>query len=92
MIGFVDDTYNSCNDFDNEVSPETLTERAQDEAQLWSDLLSSTGGALEGRKCKFHLVSFDFAMNGAPVMINPPRDALCQSRITSQEQLKTLSP
>jgi hypothetical protein len=50
MIGFVDDSNACVNDFTNHVqSPDLLLEPATADAQLWIDLLSSSGGASESR-------------------------------------------
>ncbi|KAG7374485.1 hypothetical protein IV203_013580 [Nitzschia inconspicua] len=38
------------------------------DAQLWNDLLDSSGGALEVRKCMFHLAHYQFTPRGAPVL------------------------
>jgi hypothetical protein len=55
IIGFVDDSYACVNDFTNPIqSPDLLLERATADAQLWNDLLSSSGGALEIAKCVYH--------------------------------------
>jgi hypothetical protein len=50
MIGFVDHSYACVNDFTNPFqSPDLLLQRATADAQLWNDLLSSSGGASESR-------------------------------------------
>ena len=74
MLGFVDDTYSCVNDPENKLGLTALLARAQADAQLWSDLLGATGGALEAPKCKFHAVSFTFSKSGAPVMQEPSQD------------------
>ncbi|KAG7358422.1 reverse transcriptase RNA-dependent DNA polymerase [Nitzschia inconspicua] len=69
MVGFVDDSANCINDFTNSFQEvETLLHKAQQDAQLWNDLLDSSGGALEVRKCMFHLAHYQFTPRGAPVL------------------------
>ena len=71
MVGFVDDSTGTCNDFQpqNQVSLDELFRRMEADAQLWSDLLYSTGGRLELQKCSFHLLHFEFLPNGRPVPV-----------------------
>jgi hypothetical protein len=70
MIGFVDDTYGSVNDFSRTPaqSPTELISMAQIDSQLWSDLLHRSGGALELAKSKYHTISYLFTPSGAPVL------------------------
>ncbi|KAG7359838.1 hypothetical protein IV203_034936 [Nitzschia inconspicua] len=69
MVGFVDDSANCINDFTNPSQEvETLLHKAQQDAQLWNDLLDSSRGALEVRKCMFHLAHYQFTPRGAPVL------------------------
>lgn len=72
MIGFVDDTYSAVNMFDEKKDRiEEILKKAQFDAQLWSDLLNSSGGALELPKVKFHVIHFGFDNTGKPVMLEP---------------------
>ncbi|KAG7367961.1 hypothetical protein IV203_030704 [Nitzschia inconspicua] len=69
MVGFVDDSANCINDFTNSFQEvETLIHKAQQDPQLWNDLLDSSGGALEVRKCMFYLAHYQFTPRGAPVL------------------------
>ncbi|KAG7361856.1 reverse transcriptase RNA-dependent DNA polymerase [Nitzschia inconspicua] len=69
MVGFVDDSANCINDFTNPSQEvENLLHKAQQDAQLWNDLLDSSGGALEVRKCMFHLAHYQFTPRGAPIL------------------------
>jgi hypothetical protein len=70
MIGFVDDTYGSVNDFSRTPapSPTELVSMAQKDSQLWSDLLHRSGGALELAKSKYHTISYLFMPSGAPAL------------------------
>jgi len=43
--------------------------KVQFDAQLWSDLLNSSGGALELPKVTFHLIHFGFDKTGNSVML-----------------------
>jgi len=69
MVGFVDDSTGTCNDFQQkgECSLETPAERMQHDAQLWNDLLFCSGGRLELGKCSFHVLHFQFKADGTPV-------------------------
>jgi hypothetical protein len=70
MVGFVDDTYGSVNDFSRTPPPSSteLVSNAQHDSQLWSDLLHRSGGALELTKSKYHTVSYLFTPSRAPVL------------------------
>ena len=67
MIGVVDDTYSAVNMFDEK----SFLKKAQFDAQLWSNLLNSSGDALELPKVKFHVIHFGFDKTGKPVMLEP---------------------
>jgi hypothetical protein len=89
MIGFVDDSYACVNDFTNPIqSPDLLLERATADAQLWNDLLSSSGGALEIPKCVYQA--------GCPVLQPSPVDKpplqIHEARATSPHSFQCLSP
>ena len=67
MIGFVDDSSLSVNDF---LSPEpasidVLLKKMQYDGQLWNDLLWCSGGMLELPKCSYHYLYFDFLPDGS---------------------------
>ena len=66
MIGFVDDTSGSVNDFlrDSQAPPEHYIEKAQSDAQRWNDLLSLSGGALNVEKCSYHFLYYTFNVDG----------------------------
>ena len=67
MVGFVDDTSCSVNLFHSNSPPtvSTLLDLMEQDAQLWNNFLWSTGGALEPKKCSYHVVSWEFN-NGIP--------------------------
>ena len=66
MVGFVDDNANSVNDFLAKTipSPEVLVAMAQQDRQLWHDLLWRSGQALELKKCLFYHYRFDYKPDG----------------------------
>ena len=68
--GFVDDSNEQVNEFDSnkQPSPTKLIRRMQHDAQLWNDLLWSSGGALELSKCSYHLLHWNFSLSGAPLL------------------------
>jgi len=70
MIGYVDDCTGQVNEFlsDQQPHPNILIDRMQHDAQLWSDLLWASGGALELPKCTYHVVNWQFTAAGAPIL------------------------
>jgi hypothetical protein len=40
----------------------------QSDAQLWNDLLWTSGGALELPKCTYHVINYAFTLDGAPIL------------------------
>ena len=68
MVGFVDDTSGSVNDFDlpRQASMEHYINRAQSDAQRWHDILRTSGGALKTTKCSYHFLYFSFTVDGTP--------------------------
>jgi hypothetical protein len=48
-------------------SPDLLLARGTADAQMWSDFLSSSGGALEFPKCAYRLTHYGFTDAGFPV-------------------------
>jgi hypothetical protein len=68
MVGFVDDSTGSCNDFtpNSQIPVDTLLQRMETDAQVWNNLLYCSGGKLELPKCSFHVLSFEFAPDGSP--------------------------
>ena len=67
IVGFVDDT--TCITAGDPSKPITdMLQRMQQDAQLWNDLLWSSGGALELPKCGYHLIYYTFNASGIPCM------------------------
>ena len=66
MIGFVDDTSGSVNDFLREqpATPDYYIAKAQEDAQRWNNLLSLSGGALNVEKCSYHFMHYTFNVDG----------------------------
>ena len=70
MIGFVDDTSGSTNNF-LLPEPAPLTHYANltiHDAQRWNDTLQLSGGVLEDSKCSYHFMYYEFTRNGHPVL------------------------
>ena len=67
MLGFVDDN-NISNTGEKHESIEDVIKRTQHDAQLWNDILKSTGGTLNLLKCFFQVITTTFTRNGAPVI------------------------
>jgi hypothetical protein len=65
--GFVDDTSQFANlPFGTRDLP-ALTQSLQSDAQIWEQLLSSSGGKLELSKCFYYVMSWKFTKEGDPV-------------------------
>ena len=62
MLSFVDD----CNLSNNGEKYETLKDilkRTQRDAQLWNDIIRSSGGALELTRCFMQVIYYEFTWN-----------------------------
>ncbi|KAI2503535.1 hypothetical protein MHU86_10917 [Fragilaria crotonensis] len=71
LVAFVDDCNGQANNFLAPGSDETLRDilvRTQKNAQLWNDLLHSSGGALELSKCSCQVLHWWFTQQGAPFL------------------------
>ena len=70
MIGFVDDTSGSTNDFllPKPAPLHHYTNLATQDAQWWNDTLQLSGGVLEDSKCSNHFMYYEFTRNGQPVL------------------------
>ena len=70
MIGFVDDTSGSANDFrrPSRAPPAHYISKAQEDAQRWNDVLALSGGALNPQKCSYHFMYYDFSIDGIPLL------------------------
>ena len=70
MIGFVDDTSSSTNDF-LLPKPAPLHHHANlatQDAQRWNNTLQLSGGALKDSKCSYHFMYYEFTRNSQPVL------------------------
>ena len=99
MVGFVDDSNGQTNLFQEPESARTaqnVISQMQQNAQVWSDLLAATGGALELSKCSFHVVRWHFTAQGSPVLMNESRAispvAVIDSMSGASSELQYLSP
>jgi hypothetical protein len=70
MLGFVDDTKHHVNDMmsPRAQSVETLVSMMAQDSQLWSDLLTASGAALELSKMYFYISSWKFEPSGKPFL------------------------
>jgi hypothetical protein len=66
MAGYVDD--NSVQVNCHPSQRHSLISKATHDAQLWSDILWSSGGILEHAKCSYHYLITDFDRQGAPIL------------------------
>ena len=72
IAGFVDDCNGQTNKFVDDGSTQTtnvILRQAQNNAQIWTDLLSASGGALEVSKCSCHVMQYKFTPQGAPSLV-----------------------
>ena len=96
LLSFVDDCYGSINSFDNnKVTIEELLRRAEFDSQLWSQLLNSTGGALEVPKIKYHVIQYQFKPSGKPTFKLPTdqhRIEIDANDGNGSQEMKSLDP
>ena len=95
MAGYVDDNSVQVNCHPNLRS--SLIFKATHDAQLWSDILWSSGGVLEHDKCSYHYLRTDFDPNGAPVFRagthgDPIQIKDAYANTTTLKQLSVYSP
>ena len=72
IAGFVDDCNGQTNKFEADGTTDTanmILTQAQENAQIWTELLSATGGALEVSKCSCHVIQYKFTPQGAPSIV-----------------------
>jgi hypothetical protein len=99
MVGFVDDSngqVNNFHDLESMTTWRTLRHKAIANATTWAHLLHATGGALELTKCSYHMLTWKFSMQGAPVLVNDDqllRELPVQDPLTERVQhLEYLTP
>jgi hypothetical protein len=88
MVGFVDDSTGTSNDFRPQTQSDTGTilKQMQHDAQAWNDLLWCTGGKLELPKCSFHTLHFAHSPDGSahPILTNSPNTIDIQDSLTNE--------
>ena len=94
MVGFVDDNNGQVNSFSEPRTQQSLPllhHQARQNATVWANLLSVTGGTLELSKCSYHVMNWNFSMTGAPVLqACPPEFRTLQVRDAITGQIQTL--
>ena len=96
MIGFVDDTSGSTNDF---LLPEPAplhhyANLATHDPQCWNNILQLSGRALKDSKCSYHFMHYGFTRTGQPVLKGGTFDPAILNRFnnnTTPTSLKQLS-
>jgi hypothetical protein len=69
MVGFVDDSTGRTNlHMHPDERLQDLIRHTGDDAQLWNDLLYTSGGLLEITKCSYHIIRYVFDSTGRPRM------------------------
>jgi hypothetical protein len=70
MTGFVDDNNCNCNKdaIHHEPDSQALLSRMTHDAQLWHDILWTSGGALKLTKCQYHLMQWNSTLSGTPIL------------------------
>jgi hypothetical protein len=77
MIGFVNDSNGQVNTFADNDTSHVLSElhaRGKKNASTWAQLLRATGGLFGLPKCSYHLLYWQFSMQGAPVLASCPQE------------------
>jgi hypothetical protein len=72
-VGFVDDSNGQTNEFmknESKLTLPTIFHKMHHNAQTWADMLGASGGALELSKSLCHLLNWQFAEKGDPVVVN----------------------
>jgi hypothetical protein len=70
MTGYVDDTKGIINDMQSPhpITLDQLVKTMQADAQLWGDLVHTSGGALEIPKCNYYVMYWEFNDSGIPLL------------------------
>lgn len=88
MVGFVDDSTGTSNDFSPQTEAATITilRQMQYDAQIWNDLLWCSGGKLELSKCSFHTLIFESYPDGSarPIMSRYPHPINLKDSLTNE--------
>ena len=96
MIGFVDDTSSSSNDFLHPTQQPLshYVSHATHDAQRWNDVLNLSAGALNDQKCSYHFITYEFAINGLPTPKSgtfDPKICINFNNLPTKTPLKQLS-
>ena len=67
MLSYVDDNNISYNGAPHKLIADVI-QQTQHNAQLWNNILTSTGGTLNLLKCFFQVINYRFSQNGAPLV------------------------
>jgi hypothetical protein len=96
MVGFVDDCNGQTNSFKDDVSDESLQQlinKTQVNAQVRTDMLHASGGALELSKCSCHILQWQFSIQGATVLVPKfPNNDIAQVKVWDQLEKKEKKP
>ena len=93
MLSFVDDAKNQVNLFGQQPQPTipTLLSKMEEDAQLWHDLLWTSGGALELKTYSFHALSW-FFHDGFPLLQGGiPKEKIILTTKENTQEIKALS-
>ena len=94
MLGFVDDNNASANGATWEDGFQVIARVAHD-AQLWNDILTATGGALNLDKCFFQVLEYVFSIEGRTTVAprNPAHSITVLGRVTTSTTIiKSIYP
>ena len=94
MIGFVDDTSGSTNDFlqDASIQSQHYLQLAEEDAQRWNDVLHTSGAALNDLKCSYHFLHFDFSLSGIAFARGSLADPVISIRYNASSNKTRLKP
>ena len=92
MIGFVDDTSSSTNDFlqPNQKPLDHYAASATDDDQRWNDVLHVTGAALKEIKCSYHFLTYEFTLSGIAYAKGDIFDPVISIKYNSNSQANNL--
>ena len=95
MVGFIDDTTRSTNNFLQSTlqDEQHYLMQANKDAQQWNDILQLSGGALQASKCSYHFLFYKFSNTAIPYLSGTTNDShihLQFQQHSSPTQLKQL--
>ena len=94
MIGFVDDTSGSTNDFlpHKQLPLDHYLERGESDAQRWNDVLHVSGAALNDSKCSYHFLHYNFSLSGIAFAKGSIVNPVISIKYNSDESSTRLKP